>query len=293
MLRKMSSKDTLFSGKLTINCHGRLIDFAIPRVMGILNITPDSFYDGGRYQHEEDVLSRVSDMLGEGADMIDVGAASSRPGVKEIPVGEEKARLTMALGVIRRNFPDAVISVDTYRADLAEYVVKEFGADIINDIGAGRLDSNMLTMVGTLKVPYIMMHMQGTPVTMQANPVYEDVVKEVLAFFAERTAAARNAGIVDVIVDPGFGFGKTLQHNFQLLKQLKLLAMPGFPVMAGLSRKSMINRSLGIKPEDALNGTTVLNTLALRNGASLLRVHDVKEANEAVKLYMIYRDTED
>ncbi|HJZ40767.1 MAG TPA: dihydropteroate synthase [Bacteroidales bacterium] len=289
----MGSKDTLFSGKQTINCRGRLIDFAVPRVMGILNITPDSFYDGGRFQQEKTVLTQVTSMIRDGADIIDIGAASSRPGAEEIPEAEEMSRLKIALHAIRHEFPDILLSIDTFRANVAEYGVKEYGADMVNDISSGLIDNRMLSVIGTLKVPYIMMHMQGTPATMQVNPEYDDVVRELLAFFADRTTAARNAGIIDIIVDPGFGFGKTLQHNFQLLKRLKLFEMLGLPIMAGFSRKSMITRSLNIQPEAALNGTTVLNILALNNGANMLRVHDVLEAAEAVKLFMIYRDAED
>ena len=203
------------------------------------------------------------------------------------------SRLKIALHAIRHEFPDILLSIDTFRANVAEYGVKEYGADMVNDISSGLIDNRMLSVIGTLKVPYIMMHMQGTPATMQVNPEYDDVVRELLAFFADRTTAARNAGIIDIIVDPGFGFGKTLQHNFQLLKRLKLFEMLGLPIMAGFSRKSMITRSLNIQPEAALNGTTVLNILALNNGANMLRVHDVLEAAEAVKLFMIYRDAED
>jgi dihydropteroate synthase len=287
----MNFKDTFFSGKLTINCQGRIIDLSVPRVMGILNITSDSFYDGSRYLTEEDIISRVSGLLNDGADIVDVGAVSSQPGAVEIDTELERTRIKMALQAIRREFPHAVISVDTYRSEIAEYVVKEFGADMINDISAGLLDNQMLSVVGTLKVPYIMMHMQGTPQTMQINPVYTDIVRELISFFAERSSAANRAGIVDVIIDPGFGFGKTLEHNFQLLKELDLFKVLHLPVMVGLSRKSMIYKSLNILPGEALNGTTVLNTLALNNGANMLRVHDVKEAVEAIKLVMFYRHT--
>jgi len=289
----MNYKDTFFSQKLTIACHGRLIDFSIPRVMGILNITPDSFYDGGRYMNEAAVLVRVTAMLAQGADMVDVGACSSRPGATEISTDEEKSRLKTALGAIRRDFPDACISVDTYRAVIAEYVIKEYGAGLINDISAGRWDDQMLPVIGELKVPMVMMHIQGTPGTMQKNPLYSDIVRELMIFFAERTAAAKRHGIADLIIDPGFGFGKSVRHNFQLLRELRLLTQLGLPVMVGLSRKSMIYKSIHETPENALNGTTVLNTLALANGARILRVHDVKEACEAVKLYRNYSASDD
>ena len=264
-----------------------------PRVMGILNVTPDSFYDGGSYTNETAVAERVAAMLSQGADMVDVGAISTRPGSAEITVEEERSRLHMALGTIHTKFKDVCISVDTYRAEIAEFVVREFGAGMINDISAGRWDDRMLPVLGELKVPYVIMHTQGNPLTMQKNPQYADVTRELMVFFAERIEAARLYGISDIIIDPGFGFGKTPTHNFRILKELGLLTRLGVPVMAGLSRKSMVYRSLNTDPQGALNGTTVLNTLALANGASILRVHDVKEASEAVKLFRIYRDTGD
>jgi dihydropteroate synthase len=287
----MGLKDTLFSVKQTINCHGALIDLETPRVMGILNITPDSFYDGGMHKTDKDILTHVEQMLTEGADIIDVGGYSSRPFAENISEQEEKSRLAYALKLIRKEFPAIVISVDTFRAQIAEYVVYEFNAGIINDISAGLIDENMFTSVAELKVPYILMHMKGTPGNMQKNPVYADVVKEVLAFFSERITTARDAGINDLIVDPGFGFGKTAGDNFRLLRELRLFEMLGCPLMVGLSRKSMIYRSLGITPDDALNGTAIVQTLALNNGAQILRVHDVKEAVEAVKLIRLYRDS--
>jgi dihydropteroate synthase len=290
MLLKMSFKDTLFSVNQTINCGGKIIDFTVPRVMGILNITPDSFFDGGSYLKGKKILSRVTQMLTEGADIIDVGAYSSRPGADEVTLEEEKTRLRPALTNIRKCYPDAILSVDTFRAGIADYVVNEFGVTLINDISSGLLDNEMISVVGTLKVPYIMMHMQGVPQTMQIKPEYQDVTKDLLAFFAQRIAVARSAGIEDIIVDPGFGFGKTPGDNYKLLKELDLFGLLGLPVMVGLSRKSMIYKFLHITPNDALNGTTVLHTLALNNGAKLLRVHDVKEAVEAVRLFSIYHN---
>ncbi len=256
----MESKVTFFSQKLTITCNGRLVDLSYPRVMGILNVTPDSFYDGGLYTNESAVADRVTTMLSQGADMVDVGATSTRPGSAEIPVEEEKSRLQMALHAIRMKFKEVCISVDTYRAEIAEFVVREFNAGMINDISAGRWDDRMLPVLGELKVPYVMMHTQGTPLTMQKNPQYTDVTRELMAFFAERMEAARRHGISDIIIDPGFGFGKTPAHNFRILKELDLLTTLGVPVMAGLSRKSMVYRSLNTDPQGALNGTTVLNT---------------------------------
>jgi dihydropteroate synthase len=284
----MNSKDTFFSTKLTITCHGRLIDFSVPKVMGILNVTPDSFYDGGRYTSGAALISRVASMMEEGADIIDIGAFSTRPGAAEITPDEEKARLLGALQVIRREFPDICISVDTFRADIAELAVEEFGAGLINDVSAGNMDDRMFATAGKLKVPYIMMHMLGTPGKMPSNPVYADVTRDLMAYFADRVAAAKLLGIIDIIVDPGFGFGKTVQQNFQLLRELNLFTLMGMPVLVGVSRKSMIYKSLNVSKEYALNGTSVLNALALANGARILRVHDVKQAVEAVKLFMIY-----
>jgi dihydropteroate synthase len=284
----MNFKDTFFSPKLTITCHGRLIDFSVPKVMGILNVTPDSFYDGGRYTSETALISRVASMVDEGADIIDIGAFSTRPGAAEITPDEEKARLLGALQVIRREFPDICISVDTFRADIAELAVEEFGAGIINDVSAGNMDDRMLATAGRLKVPYIMMHMLGTPGKMPSNPVYADVTRDLMAYFADRVAAAKLLGIIDIIIDPGFGFGKTVQQNFQLLRELNLFTLMGMPLLVGVSRKSMIYKSLNVSKEYALNGTSVLNALALANGARILRVHDVKQAVEAVKLFMIY-----
>lgn len=284
----MSSKDTFFSPKLTITCHGRLIDFSVPKVMGILNVTPDSFYDGGRYSSETAIISRVASMMEEGADIIDIGAYSTRPGATEITPDEEKARLLGALQVIRREFRDICISVDTFRADIAELAVEDFGAGIINDISAGNMDDRMFSTAGRLKVPYIMMHMLGTPGKMPSKPVYGDVTRDLMAYFADRVVAAKLKGIIDIIIDPGFGFGKTVQQNFQLLRELNLFTLMGIPVMVGISRKSMIYKTLNVSKEYALNGTSVLNALALANGARILRVHDVKQAVEAVKLFMIY-----
>jgi dihydropteroate synthase len=284
----MNFKDTFFSPKLTITCHGRLIDFSVPKVMGILNVTPDSFYDGGRYTSEAAIVLKVASMVEEGADIIDVGAYSTRPGAAEIAPDEEKARLLGALQIIRREFRDICISVDTFRAELAERAVEEFGAGIINDISAGNMDDQMLVTAGRLKVPYIMMHMLGTPGRMPPNPVYADVTRDLMAYFADRVAAAKLQGIIDIIIDPGFGFGKTVQQNFQLLRELNLFTLMGMPVLVGVSRKSMIYKTLNVSKEYALNGTSVLNALALANGARILRVHDVKQAVEAVKLFMIY-----
>ena len=268
---------------MTINCKGRLLDLSTPLVMGILNLTPDSFHDGGLYSGTDEILHHTESMLTEGADIIDIGGMSSKPGSKIIAVEEELQRVIGPIREINKRFPDAILSIDTVHSRLAEEAVAN-GVSIVNDISAGKLDENMLSTVARLRTPYIIMHMQGTPETMQASPAYDNVITEVIDFLAARLKACRLAGINDVIIDPGFGFGKTNEHNFQLLKGLSLFKMIGCPILAGLSRKSMITKTLGIKNADALNGTTVLNTIALLNGTNILRVHDVREAKEAVEL---------
>jgi dihydropteroate synthase len=258
--------------------------------MGILNVTPDSFYDGGRYIRNANIKRRVEQMIAEGADIIDIGACSSRPGAGDVKPDEEMRRLSGALGTIRKYHPETLISVDTFRAEVVRMVIDDYEADMVNDISAGMADSFMLETVARYGVPYVMMHMQGKPETMQRNPVYNNLLKDVLTFFSERIYATAEVGIRDVIIDPGFGFGKTLQQNFQLLNSLALFRIFELPVMVGLSRKSMIHKTLRITPAESLNGTAVLNTMALINGASLLRVHDVKEAREAIALYMAYKE---
>ncbi|MEP7264649.1 MAG: dihydropteroate synthase [Bacteroidota bacterium] len=271
---------------LLINCRGKLLDISSPVVMGILNSTPDSFYDGGKFNEESDRKARVEKMLSDGAAIIDIGAVSSRPGAADVSEKAEWERLIPVLLMMQKYFPDAIVSVDTFRATIAKQAMEE-GASVINDITAGK-DPEMLKTVAAYHAPYIMMHMQGNPETMQKNPQYEDVTKEVMQFFVDRVMDARSAGINDIIIDPGFGFGKNADHNFSLLKHLGLFKVIG-PVMAGLSRKSVINKTLQIKAAEALNGTTVLNTIALMNGACILRVHDVKEAVECVKLVIAYK----
>ena len=271
----------------TLNCKGKLLVIDKPLVMGIINITSDSFYEGSRSQTVESILSQATKMIGEGADIIDIGGQSTRPGSERISVKEELQRVLSAIETILKNFPETIISVDTYQAIVAEECVRS-GAAIINDISAGNMDSDMIPTVAKLQVPYICMHMKGTPQDMQEHPSYENVTKEVLDFFIQKTDECRRAGINDVIIDPGFGFGKTITHNFTLLKELSAFKMLKKPIMAGLSRKSTIYKTLGINTNEALNGTTVLNTLALQNGANILRVHDVKEAKEVIKLYKQY-----
>jgi dihydropteroate synthase len=268
---------------MQINCRGTLIDLSSPKVMGILNITPDSFFDGGKYIDEDSILRQVQLMLSEGADFIDIGATSSRPGAKEVTEEEELKRLLPAVKTIIKNFPQAIISVDTFRSAVAEKSLQT-GAHIINDITAGS-DEKMFETVSRFRTPYIMMHMQGTPQTMQQNPVYTNVVKEVQDFFISKLKKIKQYNIIDLILDVGFGFGKTVEHNFELLKNLELFKITGLPMLAGLSRKSMICKTLNVKPDDALNGTTALNMVALMKGAKILRVHDVKEAKECCRLF--------
>jgi dihydropteroate synthase len=267
-----------------INTGGKLLDLETPRVMGILNITPDSFYKGSRYNSDQEILKAAVRMLEDGADILDVGGYSSRPGAKDITVDEESKRVLKAIKLIARELPEAIISVDTFRADIASEAITECGAHIINDICGGDSDSNMFDVVEKLNVPYIMMHMQGNPRTMQLNPDYDDVVADILKWFGERIYRLHSAGVKDIIIDPGFGFGKTAGNNFELLRRLGDFSVAGLPLMIGVSRKSMIWKTLGLTADDALNGTTVLNTVALFNGADILRVHDVKEAVQAVHL---------
>ena len=269
----------------TINVNGALMDLSIPRVMGIVNVTPDSFFAGSRTQTEADVAHRVEQLLAEGADILDIGGYSSRPGAADVSPEEERDRLRLGLAVIRRICPDAVVSVDTFRADVARMCVEEYGAAIINDISGGELDEEMFPTVARLGVPYVLMHMQGTPQTMQDKPHYEDVLREVFLYFARKVQQLRDLGQKDIILDPGFGFGKTLEDNYALLAHMdEFPSVFGLPVLAGISRKSMITKVLDITPAEALNGTTVLNTLCLTKGASILRVHDVRPAVEAVRL---------
>jgi len=273
---------------MTINCKGKLVDLSTPKVMGILNLTPDSFYDGGKYINENDILSQAEKMLSDGATFIDVGAYSSRPNAEDISETEELRRIVPIIDILVKTFPNILLSVDTFRSRVAEVSIQA-GACIINDISAGKLDNGMLQTVAKLQVPYIMMHMKGTPQTMQKQPHYDHLVKDILFYLSERVSAAKALGIVDMIIDPGFGFAKTMAQNFELLSKLDLFKIMDLPILVGLSRKSMIFKSLDISANEALNGTTVLNTVALQKGANILRVHDVKEAVECVKLHnLIY-----
>ncbi|MCK6692037.1 MAG: dihydropteroate synthase [Thermoanaerobaculia bacterium] len=271
---------------MLLNCRGRLLDLSRPALMGILNLTPDSFYDGGRLDSTEAALRQAEKMLSEGAAILDIGGASTRPGSKEVPEAEELKRVLPAITAIHGGFPEAVISIDTWRARVAREAL-DAGASLINDISAGKLDAEMYPLAGALPAtPYILMHMQGTPQTMQQNPVYGDVVQEVLDFFIREVSQLRSFGVNDIILDPGFGFGKTVAHNFQLLRHLHVFErVLGLPVLAGISRKSMICKVLQAKPEHALNGTTALHMVALQQGARILRVHDVQEASEVIRLW--------
>ncbi len=272
----------------SINCKGKLLSFEEPLVMGIMNATPDSFYEGNLQHGPDDWLAMAAKMIKDGAAILDIGGQSTRPGSNRISSAEELARVIPVIETIHRHFPGIFISIDTYRSIVAKAAV-EAGASMVNDISGGNMDKAMIPTVAALKCPYICMHMQGTPENMQKEPLYENVVTTVLDFFIAKLEECRKAGINDIIIDPGFGFGKTIAHNFQLLQHLSVFSVTGKPVLAGLSRKSTIYKTLGVSAADALNGTTVLNSIALLNGASLLRVHDVKEAREAVLLFTAYK----
>lgn len=267
-----------------INVNGSLLDLSTPCVMGILNITPDSFYSGSRMQTEAEIAGRVTQIIAEGARIIDVGAYSSRPNAKNVSAKEEMERLRSGLEILFKVQPDAIVSVDTFRADVARMCVEEYGVAIINDIAAGEMDEDMFRTVAQLNVPYIMMHMQGTPQNMQQHPYYDNLLKDIFQYFARKVQQLRDLGVKDMILDPGFGFGKTLEHNYELLSHLEEFRIFELPLLVGVSRKSMIYRLLGTTPQEALNGTTVLDTICLLKGANILRVHDVREAVETVKI---------
>lgn len=273
-----------------INVNGSLLDLSQPRVMGILNVTPDSFYAGSRTQTEAEIVRRVKQIVSEGAAIIDIGAYSPRPNADNVSAREEMERLRMGLKILFEIQPDAVVSVDTFRADVARMCVEEYGVAIINDIAAGEMDANMFHTVAALNVPYIMMHMQGTPQSMQQHPHYDNLLKEVFLYFARKVQQLRDLGVKDIILDPGFGFGKTMEHNYELLSHLEEFRIFELPLLVGVSRKSMIYRLLDITPQEALNGTTVLDTICLLKGADILRVHDVKEAVETVRIVQAMRN---
>jgi len=273
-----------------INAGGKLIDLTVPKVMGIINITPDSFYHESRVTGDKEIMEAAVKMTEEGADILDIGGYSSRPSAEDITAEEEGKRVLNAVKLIRKELPGAIISVDTFRAEIAKEAVTVYGAHIINDISGGGTDEKMFEVVAQLNVPYIMMHMKGTPRTMQENPEYDDVVAEILKWSGSRIVKLQNAGVKDIILDPGFGFGKTIKHNFEMLERLGDFAIAGLPVLVGISRKSMIWKSLSVTPSEALNGTSVLHAVALLKGADILRVHDVKEAVQAVRLIEILKE---
>ena len=267
-----------------INVKGQLMDLSQPKVMGILNVTPDSFYAQSRLQTEKEIILRLQEMENEGASIMDIGAYSSRPNAQHISIEEEMERLRNCLTLVNKECPNAIVSIDTFRADIAKMCVEEYGAAIINDISAGNMDKQMFATIAQLGVPYIIMHMQGTPQDMQSAPHYDNLLKEVFYYFSEKISKLRDLGVKDIILDPGFGFGKTLEHNYQLMNHLEEFSTFELPLLVGISRKSMIYKLLGTSPEEALNGTTALNTISLLKGANILRVHDVKAAVEAVNI---------
>ncbi len=283
MFEKTGAKDTIFSKKRSLNLRGRLVTIDEPWVMGILNLTPDSFFDGGKLTNTQQAVQQCQTMLAEGARIIDIGASSTRPGAERLSPEEEIGRLKESLIAIRKEFPEAILSIDTFQAEVAR-AAADMGADIINDISGGTMDDDMPKAMGEIKLSYILMHIQGNPQTMQQNPQYENVFMEVSKFLSQQIRKFTEHGVADIIIDPGFGFGKTAEHNYELLNHLSDFQFLERPILVGFSRKSMINKVLNTKPEDALNGTTVLNTLALQNGVDILRVHDVKQAVEAVKI---------
>jgi dihydropteroate synthase len=269
---------------MTINCKGQLIDLSIPKVMGILNVTPNSFFDGGKYNDVSQLLFQVEKMINDGATFIDIGAYSSKPGAEFVSEAEELDRIIPVVQLILKHFPTAILSIDTFRSGVAKACI-ENGAAIINDISAGNLDEAMFDVIAKYNVPYIMMHLRGTPQTMQSMTHYDDIVKEMLFYFSEKVHKARSLGINDLIIDPGFGFAKTIDQNYEVLRKAELFRLLELPLLIGISRKSMIYKLLNTNANEALNGTTVLNTIALTKGASILRVHDVKEAVECIQLW--------
>jgi dihydropteroate synthase len=280
----LHSKDTVFYSKKTLNLKGNLLDLSEPVVMGILNVTPDSFYDGGAWQEESKIIERAGQILSEGAKIIDIGGYSSRPGAEEISIDEELKRVVPPIQSVRKNFPDCFISIDTFRSEVAKAALEE-GASMVNDISAGEFDSKMFALIAEIQVPYVVMHMRGKPLTMQKLTDYQNITLEIIEYFQKKIFVLKQLGVKDIVIDPGFGFAKTVDQNYEVLKNLNYFKSLNLPVLAGVSRKSMIWKKLGTDPDEALNGTTVLNTIALTKCADILRVHDVKAAIEAIKLY--------
>ncbi|MFA8300121.1 MAG: dihydropteroate synthase [Hyphomicrobiales bacterium] len=287
--KKLLNKDIVFQGNQTLHCHLKTFDLSEPLIMGILNITPDSFYDGGKYNESTRWQKQTEKMLEESADIIDIGAISTRPGSDDVSEEEEKARIIPVIKQLCKDFPDTVFSVDTFRSNIANEAI-QCGASIINDISGGTMDEDMFSTIAKLNVPYILMHIQGTPKTMQNNPITEDITRKVKDFFTVQTQKLNDLNFHNIILDPGYGFGKSLESNYELLNHQDELLDFGYPILTGISRKSMIFKYLQTNPNEALNGTTVLNTLALTRGAKILRVHDVKEAKEVVKLYNVFTE---
>ncbi len=275
---------SIFSKKKYINCRKKLIDFSEPKIMGILNLTPDSFYDGGKYYSENLIVSQIDKMVQENVDMIDVGAFSSKPYSDFVSIEEERDRLDFGLRIIRKKYSDLILSVDTFRSEIAEFAVKNYEVDIINDISSGDFDDRMFETIAKLNVPYIIVHIKGNPQTMQINPKYENIVNDILKFFSQKIEKIKILGVKDIIIDPGFGFGKTMEHNYEILNNLDDFKVFEYPLLVGISRKSMIYKLLKTTPDNALNGTIVLNTVSLLKGANILRVHDVKEAKEVISI---------
>jgi dihydropteroate synthase len=280
-----SNESKFFKRKHTIQLNGEIIDLKDPIVMGILNLSPKSFFDGGKYKTEKKILARAEEILEQGATFIDIGAVSTRPGASEESTKTELDRLLPAVCAIRKHFPDVRLSVDTYRSWVAVRIIDECGPCMVNDISGGNFDVHMFETIGKMDVPYVLMHIQGTPLTMQVDPVYEDIIKDISNFFTEKVKRLTKCGVKDIIIDPGFGFGKTLEDNYELLNRLDAFKVFQLPLLVGVSRKAMIYNLLEKTPEESLNGTSVINTLALKGGADILRVHDVKEAIEAVSIY--------
>jgi dihydropteroate synthase len=284
------AKDTFFKKKQFIRIRGKLLDLTTPKIIGILNITPDSFYDGGRYTDKAGLMARIEKMLYEGADIIDIGAYSSRPGAPEVSTEEEMHRLIVALEPIRKKFPEIILSVDTFRSDIARKVIEDYQVDMINDISGGQIDPGMMDTIAEMKIPCIIMHMRGTPQTMQQHTDYDDLIKEVIRFLGKQVSSLLGKGASDILLDPGFGFSKTVEQNYALLANLDAFRILELPIVVGISRKSMIYKFLDIKPDEAMNGTTALHMIALEKGADFLRVHDVKEARQAIKLFVRTRE---
>ena len=280
------SKDTFFSTNLSLNCGGKLLDLSIPRIMGIINVTPDSFYDGGKYIDPKLAVDQAGRLLEQGADILDIGAESSRPGATPVSSTEEEERILPVLELIRRYYPDAIISIDTTRHSLAFKGIEKYHVNLINDISAFSGDHEMIGTISKLHVPYVIMHMKGTPSNMQVNPQYENLIDEIIAYFSEKVSILKKKGINDIIIDPGFGFGKSLDHNYQLLANLSVFQLFELPILAGVSRKSMVSKLLNTSAKKSLNGTTALHMVLLAKGANILRVHDVNEAREAIEVFL-------